>query len=111
MRNLLQLDLKQSGCLVRRELCLNFNYQIRRKNKEGTKRNYRWVKRYRVSVNARLSHVANILEENACQKEKMIATVAQVGCISNVEVMSRIKTNLEQTANPEAMSSMRKSKA
>ncbi len=52
MRNLLQLDLKQSGCLVRRELCLNFNYQIRRKNKEGTKGNYRWVKRYRVKCPA-----------------------------------------------------------
>jgi hypothetical protein len=55
--------------------------------------------------------VANILEENACQKENMIATVAQVGRISNVKVMSKIKTNLEQTDNPEAMSSMRKSKA
>jgi hypothetical protein len=45
------------------------------------------------------------------REEKMIATVAQVGCISNVEVMSKIKSNLEQTTNPEAMSSMRKSKA
>ncbi len=54
----------------------------------------------------------NSVEETARQEEKkMIAADAQVGHIWNVEVLSKIKTNLERSDNPEATSSMRKSKA
>ncbi len=52
------------------------------------------------------------MEESARNEEKkMIAAAAQVGRISNLEVMKKIKTNLERSDVPEATSSMRKSKA
>jgi hypothetical protein len=106
----------------------NFNYRIHMKNKEGTQANYRCVKRYKANcpavavlhiASSRIlhilhehSHEANILEETARQEEKkMIAAAAQVGRISNVEVLSKIKTNLERSDHPEATSSMRKTKA
>jgi hypothetical protein len=41
----------------------------------------------------------------------MIAAAAQVGRISNLEVMTKMKTNLERSDVPEAISSRRKSKA
>ncbi len=57
-------------------------------------------------------HEPNILHETARTEEKrMIAAAALVGRVSIVEVMSKIKTNLERSDIPEAKSSMRKSKA
>jgi glucan biosynthesis protein len=106
----------------------NFTYRIHMKNKAGTKANYRCVKRYKakcpavavlhiassriINIINKHSHEANILEESARNEEKkMIAAAAQVGRISNLEVMTKIKTNLERSDVLEATSSMRKSKA
>jgi hypothetical protein len=57
-------------------------------------------------------YAANILEETSRQEEKkIIAAAAQVGCISNVEVHVKGKTNLERSDNPEATSCLRRLKA
>jgi hypothetical protein len=49
------------------------------------------------------------LRETAKQEEKMIQAAASVGRVSTVELLSKIKTNLERSAHPEATSSIRKS--
>jgi hypothetical protein len=57
-------------------------------------------------------HEPNILQETACFEEKrMIAAAAVVGRVSTVEVLSKIKMNLARSDNPEAKSSIRKSRA
>jgi hypothetical protein len=58
------------------------------------------------------SHDSDILLETAREEEKkLINAAAMVGRISTVEVLSKIKTNLERSSHPEATSSMRKAKA
>jgi hypothetical protein len=55
-------------------------------------------------------HTSNILRETARKEEKkMIETAANVGRVS-VEILSKLKTNLERSANPGEASSIRKSR-
>jgi hypothetical protein len=56
-------------------------------------------------------HTSNILRETVRKEErKMIEAAANVGRVSTVEILSKLKTNLERSANPEAASSIRKSR-
>ncbi len=106
----------------------NYSYRIHMKNKAGTQASYRCVKCDKAKcpavavlhvASSRIihimnenSHETNILEETARQEEKkMIAAAAQVGRISNLEVMTTIKTNQGHSDVPEATSNMTKSKA
>ncbi len=90
----------------------NFNYRIHKKNADGTKAFYMCVKKNSAKCPAKaVLHIAsskivavmhehvhepNILHETARTEEKrMIAAAALVGHVSTVEVMSKIKTNLE----------------
>jgi hypothetical protein len=53
--------------------------------------------------------VSNILLQTARQgEEKLITAAAMMGRVSAVEVLSKIKTNLEWSHHPEATFSMRK---
>jgi hypothetical protein len=55
------------------------------------------------------THESNILLQTARQGEKkLITAAAMMGRISTVEVLSKIKTNLEWADHPEATFSMRK---
>jgi hypothetical protein len=56
-------------------------------------------------------HMSNILRETARKEEKkMIEAAANVGRVSTVEILSKLKTNLERSANPGEASNIRKSR-
>jgi hypothetical protein len=90
----------------------NFNHRIHKKNMDGTKAYYKCVKKDSakclamavlhiasskiVAVMHEHVHEPNILHKTARTEEKrMIAAASLVGLVSTVEVMSKIKTNLE----------------
>jgi hypothetical protein len=106
----------------------NYNYRIHHNNTDGTKATYRCVKRNIskcpaiavlhipssriISVTHDHTHESDILLEAARNEEKkLITAAAMVGRISTVEVLSKIKTNLERSDHAEATSSMRKARA
>jgi hypothetical protein len=56
-------------------------------------------------------HTSNVLRDTARQeKNKMIQAAANVGRVSTVEILSKIKSNLERSSHPQATSSIRKSR-
>ncbi len=55
-------------------------------------------------------HTYSILRETAKQEEKMTQAAASVGRVSTVEILSKIRTNLERSTHSEATSSIRKSR-
>jgi hypothetical protein len=103
----------------------NFTYRIHKKNVIKTA-SYRCTKKMStkcptiatldletnmiVKFHHAYMHTSNILREMAKQEErKMIQAAASVGRMSTVEILSKIKTNLDRSAYPEATSSIRKS--
>jgi hypothetical protein len=108
--------------------CENFTYRIHEKNIKNNTANYRCTKKIAakcpavavldlgssqiVKILHHHSHTSNQLREVALQEERrMIAAATAVGRVSTVEILSKIKTNLERSENPEAVSSIRKSRA
>jgi hypothetical protein len=90
----------------------NFNYRIHQKNTDDTKAYYKCVKKDSakcpamavlhiassqiVAIMHEHVHEPNILHETArTEKKRVIAAAALVGRVSTLEVMSKIKSNLE----------------
>jgi hypothetical protein len=107
---------------------LNYKYRINQRKKDGTVVYYKCVKRYSLKCPAMATldlassriikiahshnHTPNLLKEAArAEEKKLIMAAATVGSCKRSEVINRVKTNILQSALPEAQAELRKSHA
>jgi hypothetical protein len=107
---------------------MSYTYRIHQKNSAGTKAFYKCVRKTSsqcpavatldiqtsriLKISHSHTHGPNLLVEAARQEERrMIRAAAAVGKFSQVEVLSRVKSNILRSDLPEARSEIRKSHA
>jgi hypothetical protein len=117
----------QNGTNLLQDVENMYTYRVHRKCEKKKIANYRCTKRMSAKCPALATldletnmivkilhshvHTSNFFRGTARQEEnEMIQASASVGRVSTVEILSKIKSNLEQSSRPEAASSIRKSR-